>query len=233
MSSLAAIGAVVAILLLQLALALNPAEGAGIRDAEIEHTIRAYASPLLRAAGLDPDDVGLHIVNDKALNAFVSRGRRIFLTSGLLMSAERPEQVVGVLAHEIGHITGGHLARLGGALDDARNQALIGQIIGFAFGVLSKDGGVAAATSAKGADIAFKNLLRFSRTQERSADQVAVNLLDQTRITSTGLLKFFERLQDQELLVARAPRRIRGHPSTDPRPDHLCPETRRKLALFR
>ena len=159
MSSLAAIGAVVAILPLQLALALNPAEGAGIRDAEIEYTIRAYASPLLRAAGLDPDDVGLHIVNDRALNAFVSRGKRIFLTSGLLMSAERPEQVVGVLAHEIGHITGGHLARLGGALDDARNQALIGQIIGFAFGVLSKDGGVAAATSAKGADIAFKNLL--------------------------------------------------------------------------
>ncbi|RZO38218.1 MAG: M48 family peptidase [Rhodospirillaceae bacterium] len=218
MSSLAAIGAVVANLLLQLALALNPAEGAGIRDAEIEYTIRAYASPLLRAADLDPDDVGLHIVNDRALNAFVSRGRRIFLTSGLLMSAERPEEVVGVLAHEIGHITGGHLARLGGALVDARNQALIGQIIGFAFGVLSKDGGVAAATSAKGADIAFKNLLRFSRTQERSADQVAVNLLDHTRITSTGLLKFFERLQDQELLVrARQDAYVVTHPLTQDR----------------
>ena len=217
-SSLAAVGAVVAILSLQLALAPNPAGAAGIRDAEIEHTIRVYASPLLRAAGYEPQDVGLHILNDKALNAFVARGQRIFMTSGLLMSADRPEQIVGVLAHEIGHITGGHLARLSGALDDARNQALIGQIIGFALGVLAKDGGVAAATSAKGSDIALKNLLKFSRTQERSADQVAVDLLDQTRSSATGLLEFFELLQDQELLVrARQDAYVVTHPLTQDR----------------
>ena len=217
-SSLAAIGAVIAILSLQMALASSPAGAAGIRDAEIEHTIRAYASPLLRAAGYEPEEVNLHIVKDKDLNAFVTRGQRIFLTSGLLMAADSPEQIAGVLAHEIGHITGGHLARLGGALDDARNQALIGQIIGIALGVLARDGGVAAATVAKSSDVALKGLFRFSRTQERSADQVAVNLLDQTQTTATGLLSFFEMLLDQELLVrSRQAAYAVTHPLTEDR----------------
>jgi predicted Zn-dependent protease len=135
-----------------------------------------------------------------------------------LMSAERPGQVIGVLAHEIGHITGGHLARLEGALDDARSQALIGQIIGLALGVLAKDGGVAAAGSAAGTDVAVKNLLKFSRIQEQSADQVAVNLLDQTQTSARGLLEFFELLQDQELLVrARQDDYVVTHPLTQNR----------------
>lgn len=219
---MAAIVAVIAIvslsITLSMSLASDPARAAGIRDAEIEHTIRTYASPLLRAAEIEQRDFGLHIVNDKALNAFVARGQRIFVTSGLLMSAERPGQVIGVLAHEIGHITGGHLARLEGALDDARSQALIGQIIGLALGVLSKDGGVAAAGTAAGTGVAVKNLLKFSRIQEQSADQVAVNLLDQTRTSARGLLEFFELLQDQELLVrARQDDYVVTHPLTQNR----------------
>lgn len=217
-SSMSAIVAVIAIVSLSVSLASAPARAAGIRDAEIEYTIRTYASPLLRAAGIEQRDFGLHIVNDKALNAFVARGQRIFITSGLLMSAERPGQVIGVLAHEIGHITGGHLARLEGALDDARSQALIGQIIGLALGVLAKDGGVAAAGSAAGTGIAIKNLLKFSRIQEQSADQVAVNLLDQTQTSARGLLEFFELLQDQELLVrARQDDYVVTHPLTQNR----------------
>lgn len=203
---------------LSILVASDPARASGIRDAEIEHTIRTYASPLLRAAEIDQRDFGLHIVNDKALNAFVARGQRIFITSGLLMAAERPSQVIGVLAHEIGHITGGHLARLEGALDDARSQALIGQIIGIALGVLSKDGGVAAAGTAAGTGVAVKNLLKFSRTQENSADQVAVNLLDQTQTSARGLLEFFELLQDQELLVrSRQDDYVVTHPLTQNR----------------
>lgn len=215
---MAAIVAVIAIVSLTMSLASDPARASGIRDAEIEHTIRTYASPLLRAAEIEQRDFGLHIVGDKALNAFVARGQRIFITSGLLMAAERPEQIIGVLAHEIGHITGGHLARLEGALDDARSQALIGQIIGIALGVLAKDGGVAAAGSAAGTGVAIKNLLKFSRIQEQSADQVAVNLLDQTRTSARGLLEFFELLQDQELLVrARQDDYVVTHPLTQNR----------------
>jgi predicted Zn-dependent protease len=217
-SSMAATVAVTAIVSLYLTLAPGSARAAGIRDAEIEHTIRTYASPLLSAAGIDQRDVGLHIVNDKTLNAFVSRGQRIFVTTGLLMASEHPGQLIGVLAHEIGHITGGHLARLEGAVDDARTEALIGQIIGIALGVLAKDGGVAAAGSAAGTQVAFKNLLKYTRVQERSADQVAVGLLDQTRTSANGLLQFFEILQDQELLVrARQDPYALTHPLTQNR----------------
>ena len=201
-----------------MSLASDSARAASIRDAEIEHTIRTYASPLLRAARIEQRDLGLHIVNDKALNAFVARGQRIFITSGLLMSAKRPDQIIGVLAHEIGHITGGHLARLEGALNDARSQALIGQIIGIAFGILAKDAGVGAAGTAAGTGVAVKSLLKFSRVQEQSADQVAVNLLDQTQTSARGLLEFFELLQDQELLVrARQDDYLVTHPLTQNR----------------
>lgn len=215
---MAATVAVTAILSLFMSLAPDPARAAGIRDAEIEHTIRTYASPLLRAAGIEQRDFGLHIVNDNALNAFVARGQRIFITTGLLMASDRPAQVIGVLAHEIGHITGGHLARLDGALDDARSQALIGQLIGIAIGILAKDGGVAAASTAAGTGVAFKNLLKYTRSQEQSADQVAVNLLDQTQTSARGLLEFFELLQDQELLVrARQDPYVVTHPLTSSR----------------
>lgn len=171
-----------------------------IRDAEIEHTIRTYAAPLLRAAGMAPEDVKLHILKERDLNAFVSRGQQIFLSTGLLARAEHPGQVMGVIAHEIGHITGGHLARLEGALSDAQDQALIGSILGMAVGVLAGQPGAAAAASAKAQDVALRNLLSFTRVQERSADQVGINLLNQSQISARGLLEFFEVLQDQELL---------------------------------
>ena len=203
-SSVAAVFAVAALLSIQLVLmsAAARAQGASqIRDAEIEHTIRALVSPLLTAAGIEPDNVGIHIVNAEPLNAFVARGQRIFITTGLLKRAEHPGQLMGVLAHEIGHITGGHLARLEGAISDAQDQAMIGTIIGVALGVLAGQGDVGAAATAKGQDIALRNLLKFTRVQERSADQVAVNLLDETQYSAKGLLEFFEILEDQELLT--------------------------------
>lgn len=203
--SVAARFAVAALLSLQLTLqfaaAPTSAHAQGmIRDAEIEHTIRSYATPLLRAAGLPRDDIDLHIINGDELNAFVARGQRIFLSTGLLQRAEHPGQVIGVIAHEIGHITGGHLARLEGAISDAEDQALVGSIIGMAIGLLAGEPGVGAAGSMKAQDIALQNLLKFTRTQETAADQVAVNLLDQAQISSRGLSEFFEVIQDQELL---------------------------------
>ena len=108
------------------------------------------------------------------------------------MAADSPEQVAGVLAHEIGHITGGHLARLSGALNNARRQALIGEVIGFALGALAKESSVAATTIAKSSEIATKGVFKFSRTQERSADQFAVELLEKTQTSATGLLEFFD-----------------------------------------
>lgn len=172
-----------------------------IRDAEIENTIRDYAAPVLQTAGLDPQHVRIHIIQDKRLNAFVAGGQRIFLTSALIRNTEHPGQLTGVLAHEIGHIAGGHLARLEGALRDAQTQALIGNLLGLAVGVLARDGAAAAAGGSVGTHIATRNLLHYTRVQERSADQAALDFLDQTRQSARGMLEFFETLSNQELLV--------------------------------
>jgi predicted Zn-dependent protease len=172
-----------------------------IRDTEIENTIRAYAAPLLSAAGLEGEAFSVHIVKSEELNAFVARGQRLFITTGLLRRSENPEQVIGVIAHEIGHIAGGHLARLQGALDDASTAAIIAQLVGIAVGVAAGQPGAAAAIGSGGRHVAERSLLQFSRTQESAADQAAVKYLDQAGITLRGLVEFMGVLSGQELLT--------------------------------
>src|SRR3546814_5075971 len=88
-----------------------------IRDAEIENTIRIYATPLFQAAGLSPQGIRLYLVKDRALNAFVAGGLNMFINTGLLIETEEPGEVIGVIAHETGHIAGGHIARSGAAME--------------------------------------------------------------------------------------------------------------------
>ena len=105
-----------------------PAMAAGmslIRDTEIENTIRDYATPLFAAAGLQPDNIRIFIVNGDDINAFVAGGQNLFLNSGLLVRSDNPNQIMGVIAHETGHIAGGHLARL----QDELRRASIAQIL--------------------------------------------------------------------------------------------------------
>src|SRR5260221_9670124 len=101
-----------------------------IRDAEIEQLLRDYTQPILRAAGLAQQNVQVTIINDRSFNAFVADGRRIFVNAGTLMDAETPNQVIGVLAHETGHIAGGHLARMREALASATTQSIIAMLLG-------------------------------------------------------------------------------------------------------
>ncbi|HEU4825911.1 MAG TPA: M48 family metalloprotease, partial [Dongiaceae bacterium] len=96
-----------------------------VRDAEIENTIRTFLTPIWRVAGLDPEAVQIMIVQDNSLNAFVAGGQRIFINTGLLMRTETPNQLIGVLAHETGHIAGGHLARSEQALHNASIESII------------------------------------------------------------------------------------------------------------
>ena len=183
-----------------------------IRDAETEHTIRLYATPVWEAAGLDPQAVQVHLVNDRALNAFVAGGQRIFIYTGLLMRAQRPGQIIGVLAHETGHISGGHLARQQEALRSASAQS----IAAFLLGIAAAAGGspeAGAAIIMGGRQIAERQFLQYTRTEESSADQAAATYLERSGQSVSGLLEFLNVLGGQEaLLVGRMDPYIRTHP---------------------
>lgn len=172
-----------------------------IRDAEIENTIRSYAAPLFRAGGLDADVVEINLVNDPALNAFVSGGQRIFIFTGLLLAAADANQVIGVIAHETGHIIGGHLARNEDAVRQASTQAIVSMLLGAAAAVAGGGGGAAVATIAGGAQVAQRTLLQYSRVQEGAADQAAVKLLNATGQSPRGLRDFLDKLSGQEALA--------------------------------
>jgi len=101
-----------------------------IRDAEIEQLLREYTQPILRVAGLAKQNVQVVIINDRTFNAFVADGRRIFVNAGALVEAETPNQIIGVLAHETGHIAGGHLARMREQIASATTQSIIAMILG-------------------------------------------------------------------------------------------------------
>jgi len=192
-----------------------------IFDTEIENTIRDFTAPVLLAAGLEPGAVHIHLVNSSAPNAFVSRGQRLFVTTGLLMAAEHPGQVIGTLAHETGHIAGGHLARLDSLLRDAAPAALLTSLLGVAVGVLAGEAAAAVAVAGGGQHIIQQRLLSFSRTQERSADRAALRYLEDTRQSARGLKEFLEFLDDQQsLFVSRARQRELSYNTTHP----LTPE---------
>jgi len=186
-----------------------------IRDAEIENTIRAYAMPLFAAADLDPNAVRVHLIKDTSLNAFVAGGPHIFFSTGLLARSESPGQVIGVIAHEVGHIAGGHLVRLREQLEDASTIAILSAVLGAAAAVVTREGGAAAAIALGGVDAATRNLLQYTRTQESAADQFAVTALDRTGQSAHGLLDLLEIMSDQEALnAARQDPYLRTHPLT-------------------
>ncbi len=193
-----------------------------IRDTEIENTIRVYVAPLFEAAGLDPGAVSVHIVNDNNLNAFVAGGQRIFIHTGLLMQANAPGEVIGVLAHEIGHITGGHLARMHQGLKDATNQSILALVLGGAAALASGSPNVLVAGATASASVGQRSFLSYTRTMEQSADQAALAFLDSTEQSAQGLLDFLELLSKQEkIFTAGGNPYMKSHPLTTARIDHV------------
>ena len=173
-----------------------------IRDAEIEATIRAYANPIFKAAGLDASAIKVHLVNDNRINAFVTPGMNMFINTGLLIRADTPDQVIGVIAHETGHIAGGHLVRIQDELRNATIENILAMVVGIGAGVATGNAGVGAGALTLGQGIAQRNILKYSRTQEASADQAGMKFLDETHQSSRGMLQFFEKLEGQEFLLA-------------------------------
>ena len=169
-----------------------------VRDAEIEALVSDYARPVLRAAGLGKTGVDIVLVNDAGFNAFVA-GRRIFINTGALMTAETPNEIIGVLAHEAGHLAGGHQERLRAQIARARTMAVVSTLLGIGAsvgGALTDNGGLARSgggIALAGAELARRGLLGYQRTEESSADRLALTYLERTGQSARGMLTTFER----------------------------------------
>ncbi len=169
-----------------------------VRDAEIEALMRDYAQPILKAAGLSTSGIDIILVNDNRFNAFVA-GRRMFFNTGALVTAETPNEIIGVIAHETGHIAGGHQERLRRELDRARTVAIVGALVGLGVGIAgaasgrSGAGQLGAGIAMSAPEIARRGLLSYQRGEEAIADRLAFEYLEKTGQSARGMLTTFER----------------------------------------
>ncbi len=167
-------------------------------DTEVEQDIRTFSTPIWIAAGLKPDDVKIVLVNSSDLNAFVAGGQNIFIYTGLLMKSDNPLQVTGVVAHETGHIAGGHLVRGDEDMENASYTMLLGTMLGAAAAAASHDPGALLPALGLGEDIGVRSYLAFSRVKEASADEAGLSYLEKAHLSPTGLLDFMKKLEVQE-----------------------------------
>ena len=171
-----------------------------VRDAEIEALVRDYARPIFKAAGLSKSGIDIILVNDPRFNAFVA-GRRMFINTGALLQAETPNEIIGVIAHEAGHIAGGHQDRLRDQLARAQTMAVIASLLGVgavAAGAATGAGGLAqagAGIAAGGTEFARRGLLGYQRSEENTADRSAITYLEATGQSAKGMLITFQHFQ--------------------------------------
>jgi predicted Zn-dependent protease len=188
-----------------------------VRDAEIETLLRDYANPIFRAADVNPDSVEIIIVNDRSFNAFVTEGRKMFINAGALMDAETPNEIIGVIAHETGHIEGGHLHNLRQEMDNARMISMVSVLLGAGAAVATSGrnvGGQGIGVSgiiAGGSEMALRTLSAYQRSEELSADRAAMRFLLKTGQAPDGMVNVLRRLGDSGMFSATGRDR-----STDP-----------------
>src|SRR3954471_16491734 len=164
-----------------------------IRDAEIEQLLRDYSVPVLRTAGLAQQNIRIVVINDRSFNAFVADGHRIFINTGVLADATTPNEVIGVLAHETGHIAGGHLSKLREQLRNASTQSILATVLGVGALVAAAQSGSANGTNAGMAaltapqEMIRRSLLSYVRAQEEQADRAGVKFLTATGQSPKGM----------------------------------------------
>ncbi len=194
-----------------------------IRDAEIEETIRRYAEPVFQAAGLSPERIDVYLIADDTLNAFVAGGMNMFLHTGLLRRAEDPTQVMGVIAHEAGHITAGHLASRRRELEKTTTQMITSMLLGLGAAAATGSGAAGTAVMSLGQALSMADLLSYTRTQEGSADQAAITYMKRAGYSPRGLVEFMRILEDQQVLLRQNQSPwMRTHPLTSERVSTLA-----------
>lgn len=191
-----------------------------LRDTETEQLLRDYTRPILRAAGLEKQNIQMVIINQSVFNAFVADGRRIFVNYGAIMQSETPNQIIGVMAHETGHLAGGHLAKMREQMAQAQTQMIIAMLLGAGAIAAGSRGGSnsglanagSAMMSAPG-EVIRRTLLSYVRQQEENADRAGVKFLTATGQSAKGMYETFKRFTDESLFAARgADPYVQSHP---------------------
>src|SRR4051794_31058197 len=173
-----------------------------LRDSETELLFKDVSRPLVQAGGLDPNNVEVVLLNDPEINAFVDRGQVVYIQSGLIRATDNVNQLQGVIAHELGHVAGGHSIRLEQGYAKASALSIATLVLG-ALAIAAGAGGDAGmGIMAAGQQAAMGKFLAFSRTQEATADQAGANYLSKAGVTGKGMLEFFNKLQNQEYRLA-------------------------------
>ena len=188
-----------------------------IRDTEIEGVLRKWCAPIFNAAGLNPDAVKLILVQSTDFNAFVAGGSNIFIFTGMIQAAKNPGELLGVIAHETGHIAGGHLIRGREAAEHASYQSMLAMILGMGAG-MAGGGDAGAAIIAGGQSMAMGNYLSHSRVEESSADQAGLRYMEAAGYSPAGMVTLLNKLKEKEYLPAsQQSSYLRTHPLTSDR----------------
>lgn len=193
-----------------------------IRDTEIEDIFKEWTAPLLKAAKIDQGNVKIVLVESPQINAFVAGGANIFFYTGLIEKTDSPGEVMGVLAHEMGHISAGHLITTRDAMERASYESILGTVLGIGAAIVTGDGAAANAIIAGGHSIAQRQFLSYSRINESSADQAALGFFEKAELPPQGLATFMEKLESEELLPSsQQSEYVRTHPLTRDRLDAI------------
>jgi predicted Zn-dependent protease len=221
MSKLTAATAAVALALAPMSARAQERGPPVIRDTEAEQLLRDYTRPILRAAGLEKQNIQVVIINESAFNAFVADGRRIFVNHGAIMQSETPSQIIGVLAHETGHLAGGHLSKMREQMAQAQTQMIIAMLLGAGAMVAGSRSGnsnsglanAGAAVVAGPQEMIRRNLISYVRQQEENADRAGVKFLTATGQSAKGMYETFKRFTNDSLFAAHgADPYVQSHP---------------------
>ncbi len=189
-----------------------------IRDTETENTLLGYVRPIFKAAGLNPNNAQIIIVNDPTINAFVVGGQTIFVHTGLILKAKNPDELVFVLAHETGHIVGGHVVRGYQALQNAQTSALISTVLGGLVAIAGGRPDAGVAVMMGGQSSAMGLFTQYRQTEESSADRTAVDILKKTGYSMAGFEGIMKSITADERLNSNAESSyLRTHPITQTR----------------
>ncbi len=181
-----------------------PAMAQGIsllRDTETERLLKSYEDPIAKADGLDPAAIRVYLVGDPSVNSFVAEGQNVFIQTGMILYCKSPNELIGVIAHENGHIKGGHLSRDTTAMEKASIPMILGMIAGIA-AMAAGAGEAGMGVLMAGQQVAEAQFMQFSRVQEATADQIGVAALNATHQSPSGMLHLFERFANEEAMSA-------------------------------